>query len=164
MSIWLSASITPVFETVVEPQCVVFADRLAGSERSGFRAGLHSERMFLRNLPVTGWLPAFLLHPFAVVEELLRSLPRGSTLTQIAGRLAAWFSLVDYRLHHHLLNVAREIVDRDVAERAVIAKLPVPEEAPSSRRPAQPVAARCERGNIVVGVAAGRLDGLMRPW
>ena len=120
------------FETVVEPLCVVFADRLAGSECGGFRAGLHAERMFLRNLPVTGWLPAFLLHPFAVVEELLRSLPRGSTLTQIAGRLAAWFSLVDYRLHHHLLSVAREIVNREIAERAVIAKLPVSEEADES--------------------------------
>ena len=116
------------FGPFATPQRVDF-DRLAGSGRSGFGAGLHAERMFLRNLPVTGWLPAFLLHPFAVVEELLRSLPRGSTLTQIAGRLAAWFSLVDYRLHHHLLSVAREIVDREVAERAVIAKLPVPEAA-----------------------------------
>jgi hypothetical protein len=117
------------FETVVEPQCAVFADRLADSDRGGFRTGLHAERLFLRNLPVTGWLPAFLLHPYAVAEELLRSLPRGSTLTQIAGRLAAWFSLADYRLHHHLLSVAREIVNREIAERAVIAKLPVPEEA-----------------------------------
>jgi Glycosyl transferase family 2 len=109
---------------VVEPECIVFAERLTPAERSGFRAGLFAERLFLRNLPVTGWLPAFALHGLTVVGELLRSLSSGTTLTQLAGRLTAWFTLSDYRLHHHLLRVAREIVERDASERAVIVKLP----------------------------------------
>jgi Glycosyl transferase family 2 len=108
----------------VEPECIVFAERLTPAERSGFRAGLFAERLFLRNLPVTGWLPAFALHGLTVAGELLRSFSNGTTLTQIAGRLAAWFTLSDYRLHHHLLGVAREIVDRETADRAVIVKLP----------------------------------------
>jgi hypothetical protein len=126
------------FETVVEPQCAVYAERLVGRDRGGFRAGLHAERLFLRNLPTSGWLPAFLLHPLAVAMELLLSVTSGTTLTQIAGRLAAWFSLADYRLHHHLLNVAREIVERDIAERAVIAKLPAAKQpAAAPRGPAR---------------------------
>ena len=76
------------------------------------------------DLPVTGWLPAFALHGLIVFGELLRSLSSGTTLTQIAGRLVAWFTLSDYRLHHHLLAVAREIVERETGERAVIVKLP----------------------------------------
>jgi hypothetical protein len=126
------------FESVVEPQCAVYAERLVGRDRGGFRAGLHAERLFLRNLPTSGWPPAFLLHPLAVAMELLLSVASGTTLTQIAGRLAAWFSLADYRLHHHLLNVAREIVERDIAERAVIVKLPAPKQpAANSRGPAR---------------------------
>ncbi len=109
---------------VVEPECIVFAESLTPAERSGFRAGLFAERLFLRNLPVSGWLPAFALHGPTVVGELLRSISNGTTLTQIAGRLAAWFTLSDYRLHHHLLGVAREIVEREASERAVIVKLP----------------------------------------
>jgi hypothetical protein len=112
------------FRTVVEPECIAFAERLTAAERSGFRAGLFAERLFLRNLPVTGWLPAFATHGLTVAGELLRSVARGTTLTQLAGRLAAWFTLSDYRLHHHLLAVAREIVERETVERAVIATLP----------------------------------------
>jgi hypothetical protein len=112
------------FESVVEPKSAVYAQRLIDAGRGGFRAGLHAERLFLRNLPTTGWLPAFLQHPMTVVTELARSVPTGSTLAQIAGRLTAWFSLGDYRLHHHRLDVAREVVEHDVAQRAVIAKLP----------------------------------------
>jgi hypothetical protein len=109
---------------VVEPECFVFAERLTPAERSGFRAGLFAERLFLRNLPCTGWLPAFALHGLTVVGELLHSFNSGTTLTQLAGRLAAWFTLSDYRLHHHLLGVAREIVERETSEQAVIVKLP----------------------------------------
>jgi hypothetical protein len=112
------------FESVVEPKSAVYAQRLVGGDRSGFRAGLHAERLFLRNLPTTGWLPAFLMHPMAVIKELARSVPNGSTLTQIAGRLTAWFSLGNYRLHHRQLDVARETVECDVAQPAIIAKLP----------------------------------------
>jgi hypothetical protein len=130
------------YRTALEPQCVVFAERLVGSQRRGFRAGLYAERFFLRNLPVSGWLRAFTMHPLTVAGESLRSLPRLAALTQLAGRLTAWFSLSDYRLHHHLLAVARETVDREAAEResterAVIAKLPEPvaiDEPPSRRR------------------------------
>jgi hypothetical protein len=111
---------------VLEPKCVVFADRIGRRETGGFLEGLYAERLFLRNLPATGWLAAFMMHPLIVAGELLRSLPRGSTLTQIAGRLAAWFTLSDYRLHHHLLAVAREMAERDLGEPAVIAKLPRP--------------------------------------
>lgn len=109
---------------VVEPECIVFAERLTPAERTGFRAGLFAERLFLRNLPVTGWLPAFVLHGWTVASELLRGLSSGTTLTQLTGRLAAWFTVSDYRLHHHLLRVAQEIVERDSGERAVIVKLP----------------------------------------
>ncbi|HEV3417008.1 MAG TPA: glycosyltransferase family 2 protein [Pirellulales bacterium] len=129
------------YRTALEPQCVVFAERLVGSEQSGFHTGLHAERFFLRNLPVSGWLRGFTMHPLTVAADLLRSLPRRAALTQLAGRLTAWFSLSDYRLHHHLLAVARETVaretaERDSTERAVIAKLPKPEviDDPSIRR------------------------------
>lgn len=110
--------------TVVEPECVVFAERLTGNERNGFRAGLYGERLFLRNLPTSSWFPAFAQHALAVAGALIGTLHRGTTLTHLAGRLAAWFSLSDYRLHHHLLAVAREIVERDLADQAVIARTP----------------------------------------
>ncbi len=119
-------------ETVVEPKSAVYAQRLVAFDRGGFRAGLHAERLFLRNLPTSGWFPAFLWHPLTVATELARSVLSGSTLMQIAGRLTAWFSLGQYRLHHHRLHVAREIVERDVAQRAVIAKLPQPSKATAS--------------------------------
>jgi hypothetical protein len=126
------------YRTVLESESVVFAEELVGSGRSGFRSGLYAERLFLRNLPAFGWLAEFAAHPFIVAGELVRSLLRVATLTQLAGRLTAWFSLSDYRLHHHLLAVARETVVRETAAResaepAVIAKLP--ELATSDERP-----------------------------
>jgi hypothetical protein len=110
--------------TVVEPECEVFSKRLTTGERTGFREGLYAERLFLRNLPTSRWFAAFAQHAMTVATALVASVPRGTTITHLAGRLAAWFSLSDYRLHHHLLAVAREIVERDLASQAVIARLP----------------------------------------
>ncbi|HKD35233.1 MAG TPA: hypothetical protein VKB78_00490, partial [Pirellulales bacterium] len=95
------------------------------SESSGIREGLYAERLFLRNLPANGRFRAFAMHALSVAGALVASIPRGRTLTQFAGRLAAWFSLSDYRLHHRLLAVARETVEDELADRAVIARLPL---------------------------------------
>lgn len=112
------------FRNVVEGESVVFAERLLPNNASGFQSGLFAERLFLRNLPVTGWLPAFLLHPLTVVGELLKSLPRGTTPMQLAGRVAAWLKPSEYRLHHHWLDVAKEMHDREIADRETIIRMP----------------------------------------
>jgi hypothetical protein len=112
------------FRAVFEPQCEILADQLAAGEPRGFRHGLHAERLFLRKLPATGWAPSLALHPFTVAGELLKSLPRGAAFAQLLGRLAAWFSPSDYRLHHVWLRLVREAVAMEADERAVILSLP----------------------------------------
>ncbi len=111
-------------KTVVEPRCPLFAERLVAAKPRGFDAGLFGERLFLRNLPVSGWLPAFLLHPLVVIGELVRAVPRGATIANLAGRITAWFRMGDYRRHHQFLKAARELAQRQAAGAAVVTRTP----------------------------------------
>jgi hypothetical protein len=121
------------FRTVVEPAATVFAERLIAPTSTGFEYGLHAEKLWLRNLPVSGRLAGAMLHPWTVAGELLRSAVSGATFAQMAGRMAAWFRRADYRMHYQWLDVAREIVARNADEAAPILKMPSRDEQADDR-------------------------------
>ena len=129
---------------VVEPDCVVSARQLVGDRADGFRAGLYAERLFLRHLTAHGWLAALAAHPLSVARELGRSLPHGTTLAQIAGRLSAWTSFAEFRRNRRRPDgIADEIAGADRAanyRQAAVAGAP---DRSTTRRLTMPLLGGC---------------------
>jgi len=103
---------------VFEPQSQVYA-RLEQSQRSrGFRAALSAERLFWRSAPAVGWTAALASHPFVVLGELARSVPRPAAITQLTARLLGCCTIGSHARHHRRLNELKAHVEASLQEKA----------------------------------------------
>lgn len=76
------------FTTALEPRSRVLASPAVDPCLSPRLEALHNERLFWRQLPETGWLPALAAHGSTVALEALASIGRPRMLSQIVAR--AW--------------------------------------------------------------------------
>ncbi len=111
------------FRAILEPRCQIRAPQLLAPPSSGYEQGLIAERLFWRNARMSPRWLSLLTHPLVVAGELVASLARGTTLTQIAGRVRGFLSASDYRLHYQWLNILRETVAEE-RERMLVDRRP----------------------------------------
>ncbi len=102
------------FGVAVEPQSRVYAAAEVEQNESAFRQALHDERLFWRNLPNAGRMPALAAHAGLVAIELLCSFPRPRLLAQMTAR--AWACCQIGRNVRHRQTLAQPL------ERAVRSK------------------------------------------
>lgn len=99
------------WQSQLEPQCRILAADINESTPAAFSFGLWSERFFWRHLNERGWLKSLLMHPFAVLADVISFKPWKAP-AQLRGRLSAIFQWAHYREYQRLLRdciSAREI-------------------------------------------------------
>jgi hypothetical protein len=105
----------PQAKMTVTPDCVAAA--------SGFRYGLHAERLFLRHVPQGKWGFSLLAHACTVAADAVRGLPGPAVATQLLGRLLAWTSLREQRRQHER---ALDLIDALPARSSVVPRPHLP--------------------------------------
>jgi hypothetical protein len=97
------------YRSIFEPRAMVFATSCDVAQPAvGYRSAVAAERLFWRAAPVVGWRRALLAHPATIVAEFIRTLPRPSAFTALAGRIAGACRMRSHRAHHQwLLDVKR---------------------------------------------------------
>lgn len=99
------------YRAAVAPSSLVFATLPAAREVPSYQAGLHAERLFRRHASQLGVVGSFLAHPLAVTLRALGDIPHPGALTQLIGRMAAWFDGSSVKSYRELLSEAREEIE-----------------------------------------------------
>lgn len=103
------------FRTVRELRCRLQAEPMPPRRRGSFRRALHAERLFWRWAPCFGFLGSLPAHATSVAIELLRSLPRLTLPSELAGRLLGLCCFASGVRHGRELKRLREAARAAVA-------------------------------------------------
>ena len=125
------------FRTVREPRCTVHAECRPRRRRGAFARAFHAERLFWRWAPCFGWLGSLPAHAAVATVELLRSLPRLTPLSELAGRALGLCYIASGRGHTRELKRIRE------AARAAVAAAAAPHFRPTSASKVDDISPGC---------------------
>jgi hypothetical protein len=116
------------YRLLVDPQSKVLLSTTFHWVRPGFRAGMESERLFLRHVAEGDWPGALSRHGLVAAGEFFGALPYPESLTKLLGRAMAWMGFSHQRRRRQ--EAAQVMAGRS----ASIAAVP---------RPHIPLAAKC---------------------
>jgi hypothetical protein len=97
------------WQSVVEPNCRVFAASINSLKSNGFACGLSAERFYWRHFTEAGGVGGLFSHAWSVVTDLLRSKPLWTAPAQALGRLVALCQFGHYRKQRQLISAARNV-------------------------------------------------------
>lgn len=103
------------YESLVCASSVIRSCLPPAHEPASYGQGRRAERMFMRHARQLGWLRSMIAHPLSILIGAFAEIPHPGAVTQLLGRLSAWFDRGSLEPYFALLQDAREEAALDEA-------------------------------------------------
>jgi hypothetical protein len=122
------------YRSVLDPECVLRSSAATVRDAGSFRSGYDAEQVFWRHAAAQGWLGSLMMHPGAVMGDVLRDGKRPGAYLHLLGRCAALFTAPKHLTHAARVRQAFEWFLLEKPPAATTRRLAHPEREASANR------------------------------